>query len=46
MHPARSTILYLKEIKFVGLIYVIGSQAFAQALSAAGFDIVVGVNLI
>lgn len=35
---------YLRQIKFSGLIYVIGSNEMKKRLRSEGFDIIYGVN--
>ncbi|KAH8276083.1 hypothetical protein KR018_002380, partial [Drosophila ironensis] len=44
VHPAQTTVDYLKEIKFQGLIYVMASPQFKAILRAAGFQIIDGPN--
>lgn len=42
IHPVRAIIKYLKEIKFQGLIYCIGSTTFKNCMKEAGFDLIDG----
>lgn len=43
MHPAKSTVEYLKNINFQGLIYIIASDAFKSVLKKEGFQLKDGV---
>lgn len=44
MHPAVSTVEYLRQRNFTGLAYTIGSPVFRSALQAAGFNTIDGVT--
>ncbi|KAI9589054.1 glycerol-3-phosphate phosphatase [Glossina fuscipes] len=46
MHPAKSTVEYLKNINFQGLIYIIASDAFKSVLRKEGFQLKDGPNVI
>lgn len=46
VHPAASIISYLRNTKFEGLIFLIGSSNFEKLLKEAGFDVVMAVNIL
>ncbi|XP_017156457.1 pyridoxal phosphate phosphatase [Drosophila miranda] len=43
-HPAQSIVLYLRDIQFEGLIYIIASAPFKAVLREAGFQLLDGPN--
>ncbi|XP_022208577.2 pyridoxal phosphate phosphatase [Drosophila obscura] len=43
-HPAQSIVLYLRDIRFEGLIYIIASAAFKAVLREAGYQLLDGPN--
>ncbi|SPP88733.1 pyridoxal phosphate phosphatase [Drosophila guanche] len=43
-HPAQSIVLYLRDIQFEGLIYVIASAPFKAVLREAGYQLLDGPN--
>ncbi|XP_023299808.2 phosphoglycolate phosphatase 1A, chloroplastic isoform X1 [Lucilia cuprina] len=46
MHPAKSIVEYLNNIKFKGLIYIIASEEFKNVLKRAGYELLEGPNVI
>ncbi|BFG01515.1 pyridoxal phosphate phosphatase [Drosophila madeirensis] len=43
-HPAQSIVLYLRDIQFEGLIYIIASAPFKAVLREAGYQLLDGPN--